>query len=468
MGSLPLSGKTGTSPFVISAADLNDRLGEPNLRVVDASFYLPAMGRDAEAEFLEAHIPGAVRFDIDDIAAEDPRPHTLADANSFGAKVGALGISQDDVVVVYDGIGLFSAPRVWLNFREMGSKEVLILDGGFRAWTEAGFETETGPASPTPVEFKARQTNIAADMNDVADALADGSATVVDARPLARFTGEDPEPRAGMRSGHMPGAVSLPLTDLIDKGRLKPVEQLEALLAERGIFPNDPVITSCGSGVTAAAIDLALRSVGHSGPIRLYDGSWSEWGARSDTAVATGLEEPGIPVRITYLQMDRRPALSLGRPHGINVSLLSVHQIPLAYYRYLQREVGDPWHWVNRRRLSDAALAEIVHAQTTEISVLYLDGSPAGFFEIDRSDVGSPEIAFFGLMPRATGLKLGRWFLAQAIEAAWSEGEPSSIRVETCTADHPAALPLYQKMGFSPVGMEESKVFPLKPHEIAI
>jgi GNAT superfamily N-acetyltransferase len=181
--------------------------------------------------------------------------------------------------------------------------------------------------------------------------------------------------------------------------------------------------------------------------------------------VATGESGHGFKAHVTYLEMTHAPARTEPMPRGLNLSLLHAPEMSLAFYRFLQREVGDPWNWVNRRRLDDEQLSEIIHADTTELSVLYYNGSPAGFFEIDRAKPERPDIAFFGLMPRATGLKLGRWFLSQAIEAAWSEGEPNAITVQTCTADHPAALPLYQKLGFSPVGTDEEMIYPLKTHE---
>lgn len=277
------------SPFVIDADWLQENLGRPGLSIVDASWYLPAAGRDARAEYEAAHIPGAVFFDQDKVVDPDSTlPHTLPRPGVFARHVGAMGIAADDTIVVYDGPGVFSAPRVWWMFRVMGAPEVLLLDGGFDNWKKAGRPTTDEATKVAPCVFN---TDFAegrvALLDDVKDVVATGSAQIADARPAGRFAGTDPEPRKGVRGGHMPGARSVPAASLSRDGSLLPLPELRRTIEAAGIDLSKPVVTSCGSGVTAAVITLALTSLGH-GDNRLYDGSWTEWGGRSDTPVETG------------------------------------------------------------------------------------------------------------------------------------------------------------------------------------
>lgn len=281
---------TDRSAFFVSPEALAAKLGSAKLRIVDASWYLPAMNRDAAAEFAAARIPGAVRFDIDAVADTSiPLPHMLPSAAAFAAAVGAMGIAVDDEIVVYDGAGLFSAPRVWWTFRLFGATNVQILDGGLPKWTAAGLPLDTAPPSaPTPATFAAKlDAARVVDLHDVVGILAEGSATVVDARPAERFRGDAPEPRAGVRAGHMPGAKSVPTSGVVTDGRLADEATLRAAFAEVDLAK--PIVTSCGSGVTAAILWLALETLGTPrARLALYDGSWSEWGAAEGTAVVTG------------------------------------------------------------------------------------------------------------------------------------------------------------------------------------
>lgn len=273
----------------VTAGWLVENLGRPELAVVDGSWYLPAMQRDPAAEYLAGHVPGAVRIDIDVVRDTDSAlPHMLPAPEVFAAAMGELGIAEDMTIVVYDGAGLFSAPRVWWMLTVFGARDVRILQGGFPAWTAAGHPVETGAQQPRPVRtFTARlDTAAVADLDQVRLALDSGTAQVVDARSAERFRGEAPEPRPGLRSGHLPGSHNLPYGEVVRDGVLADPTTITAAVRAAGIDPERPVITSCGSGVTAAILWLALDAIGHP-PSALYDGSYSEWGGRVDVPVAT-------------------------------------------------------------------------------------------------------------------------------------------------------------------------------------
>lgn len=287
----PAHSPSADDPRTLVSTDwLAAHLKDPDLRVLDASWYLPGSARDAKAEYAAAHIPGARFFDIDDITdSRSPLPHMAPPAEKFISRMRAMGVGDGHQVVVYDGSGLFSAARVWWTFRLMGKVDVAVLDGGLPKWRAEGREIEDMPPIVKDRHMTtSRQNHLVKDVTQVAHSAKLGEAVIVDARSAARFAGDAPEPRPGLRSGHIPGARNVPYTTLLNgDGTLKPAAELAAVFKAAGVDLAKPIITTCGSGVTAAILSLALERIGHKNHA-LYDGSWSEWGMYEDLAVEKG------------------------------------------------------------------------------------------------------------------------------------------------------------------------------------
>jgi thiosulfate/3-mercaptopyruvate sulfurtransferase len=266
---------------------LAKELGAPDLRVLDGTWHMPQLKRDPRAEFAQAHIPGAAFFDIDAIADHATSlPHMLPDAATFARAVGALGIGSGDRVVVYDVRGVISAARVWWTFRAFGHDAVAVLDGGLRKWRAEGRPVESGmPAAPARAFKATARPELVRDLDAVRANITSRAAQVLDARSAGRFAGTEPEPRAGLRGGHIPGSLNLPYDSLYrPDGTLQSPAELRVALQGAGVDLARPVVTTCGSGVTASVLALALYLVGRR-DVAVYDGSWSEWGGRPDTPV---------------------------------------------------------------------------------------------------------------------------------------------------------------------------------------
>jgi thiosulfate/3-mercaptopyruvate sulfurtransferase len=277
-------------PSLVSTDWLAAHLEAPDLRIVDGSWHMPQAGRDPRREFLEAHIPGAVFFDIDAIADHATTlPHMLPSAAEFSDAVGALGIGTGDRVVVYDTRGVVSAARVWWTFRAFGHDAIAVLDGGLSKWRAEARPVTSGAVTPASRRFVATpRLERVRSLDQVRANLSSRAEQVLDARSRGRFAGTDPEPRPGLRGGHIPGSLNLPSDELYGPdATLLPAPRLRHAFEKAGLDLGQPVVTSCGSGVTASVLALALDLVGQD-RVAVYDGSWSEWGSRADTPVDKG------------------------------------------------------------------------------------------------------------------------------------------------------------------------------------
>jgi thiosulfate/3-mercaptopyruvate sulfurtransferase len=279
-----------STSWLTETDELAAELDAPDIVIVDASWHMPGEGKDARAEYLEGHIPGAIFFDIDEISdTKSALPHMLPPPEKFSSRMRSMGIGDGSRIVVYDKAGLYSAARVWWTFRVMGVEDVTVLNGGLPKWKREGLPLESGePRVRSTRHFTSRRNaDLVRDLADMKALLKDHSAEIVDARSAQRFAGRGVEPRPGLRSGHIPGAHNVPYGRLLkEDGTLKSAAELEALFHEAGVDLTKPVVTSCGSGITASVLALALATIGHR-RTAVYDGSWSEWGADQSLPIET-------------------------------------------------------------------------------------------------------------------------------------------------------------------------------------
>jgi thiosulfate/3-mercaptopyruvate sulfurtransferase len=281
---------TTPKTWLIETDELERELDAPDFVIIDATWYMPDEGKNAREEYLAEHIPGAIFFDIDEIAdINSPLPHMLPSPEKFSSRMRKMGIGDGQRIVVYDRHGMFSAPRVWWMFRVMGADEVSVLNGGLPKWKSEGRPLMMGEPNPrTPRHFTSRRNlDLVRDVDDMKSVIHDKSADIVDARSAERFAGTVPEPRQGLRAGHIPGAQNVPYGQLLNAdGTLKSTEELNTVFAAAGVDPHKPVVTSCGSGITACVLALALAETGHR-RTSVYDGSWTEWGADDSLPIET-------------------------------------------------------------------------------------------------------------------------------------------------------------------------------------
>jgi thiosulfate/3-mercaptopyruvate sulfurtransferase len=285
-----MAGWANPSDPMVSVAWLAQRLNAPDVRVIDASSFMPGSERDARGEYEAGHIPGAVFFDINEICDTDTDlPHMMPSAEKFASRVKRLGLGDGLRLVVYDSLGIFSAPRVWWMLRHMGHEDVVVLDGGLPAWIAAGHALEDMPPVPRERHFTVRRrADLIVDMEQVRAKLSSGTTQIVDARSAGRFDGSAPEPREGLPSGHMKGALNAPFGGVLNADdTLKDAAALSAIMKDCGVDLKAGIVTTCGSGVTACVLALALARLGR-WDVAVYDGSWTQWASTPGNAIATG------------------------------------------------------------------------------------------------------------------------------------------------------------------------------------